>query len=432
MGRAKGSELGDAQVDATAHDTQAPEGETALEALQRRIRSSGIRSVRMVAWRDVDDPEAGGSEIHADAIAQRWASAGLKVTLRTSAIEGARAQVERNGYHIDRRSGRYALFSNAAREGFRFRAKADEGLVEIWNGMPFFSPIWFRGPRVTFIHHVHDVMWDLTLPPWMAKSGRILETTVAPRIYARESVVTLSQSSRNEIVDMMGLTPEKVRVVPPGVDEIFRPSVPRSATPLVVAVGRLVPVKGFDALIASLVAAHEVVPQLEAVIVGEGREREALVSLVRELRATSWLHLAGRVEGEELVRLYGRAWLVASASMREGWGMTLSEAGACGTPAVATDIAGHRDVVRHGVSGLLVNSATELSAAIAALLTDEQRRSAMGEAALRRASELSWDRTAAATFSALAHSSYLWRRRPTKRSTPTKLTTKETTTPAKA
>ncbi len=63
----------------------------------------------------------------------------------------------------------------------------------------------------------------------------------------------------------------------------------------------------------------------------------------------------GHVSDEELLDLYRSAWVVASASAREGWGMTITEAGACGTPAVATRIAGHTDAVVHEHSGLLVD-----------------------------------------------------------------------------
>jgi len=75
--------------------------------------------------------------------------------------------------------------------------------------------------------------------------------------------------------------------------------------------------------------------------------------------------MPGRVDDEELLSWYRRAWVVASSSQREGWGMTLTEAAACGTPAVATAIAGHADAVLDGESGLLVEDPAELSVALA-------------------------------------------------------------------
>ncbi|MEI6453868.1 MAG: glycosyltransferase, partial [Actinomycetes bacterium] len=116
--------------------------------------------------------------------------------------------------------------------------------------------------------------------------------------------------------------------------------------------------------------------------------------------AQGWVSFAGRLNDEELLDLYRRASLVASASLREGWGMTLTEAAACGTPAVASDIAGHRDAVDAGRSGLLVKDAMDIGKTIADLLDSPERLSQLSEGALARAAELSWDATASGVLEA--------------------------------
>src|SRR5204862_477324 len=83
------------------------------------------------------------------------------------------------------------------------------GLVEIWNGMPFFSPFWARRPTVTWLHHVHDTMWDMTLTPRLARLGRRVEFDVAPLVYRRTPIVTLSSSSKQELVQKLHLAPER-------------------------------------------------------------------------------------------------------------------------------------------------------------------------------------------------------------------------------
>ncbi len=363
---------------------------------------AGIRRIHFVAWRDLDDPEAGGSELHAHMVASQWASAGLDVTFRTSAVAGAPAALSRNGYRVLRRSGRYAVFPGAAWEGIRMGHRPGDALVEIWNGMPFLSPLWYRGPRVVFLHHVHAEMWGMVLPPTLARLGDTMERRVAPRFYRSSRVVTLSESSRAEIVDMLGLPPERVTVAPPGVDTRYRPGEQRSPVPLVVAVGRLVPVKRFDVLMQALAAVKADHRDLRAVIIGEGYERPALEALRARLGATDWLELPGRVTDEELVSWYRRAWAVASSSQREGWGMTLTEAAACGTPAVATAIAGHADAVLDGESGLLVDDAADLRAALGRVLGDEVLRSRLSKGALACARWFTWDATARRALEALA------------------------------
>ena len=363
--------------------------------------AAGLRRVTMLAWRDLDDPEAGGSEVHAARVAELWSRAGIEVTMRTSFAAGRPPVIRRDGYRVIRKAGRYMVFPRAAfSEIMGWHGDAD-AIVEIWNGMPFFSPVWSRRPRAIWLHHVHDTMWEMTLPPRLARLGRTLEFRVAPPLYRRSAVVTLSESSRDEIAKRLRL--RDVTVVPPGVDPVFAPgSEPEDPTPLVVAVGRLVPVKRFHVLIAALTRVRSRFPELRLVIVGEGYERPALEAEIARLDAADWVDLPGRVGGADLVALYRRAWIVASASAHEGWGMTLTEAAACGTPAVASRISGHADAVVDGSTGLLVDGPDGFADAFGRLLGDDALRQKMGVQARSRAAELTWGATARGTLEVLA------------------------------
>jgi glycosyltransferase involved in cell wall biosynthesis len=372
-------------------------------ALAELAREVGIRAVKFVAWRDLEDPEAGGSELHAHRVATQWAAAGIDVTVRTSAVPGRPERAERDGYHLVRRSGRYAIFPRVAFEGMRSRQRDGEALVEVWNGMPFFSPLWYRGPRIVFLHHVHAEMFRMVLPRAFARVGETIERRIAPPRYGSSRVVTLSSSSRDEIVEVLGFDPERVSIAPPGIDPRFTPGPGRSPDPLVVAVGRLVPVKRFDLLIEALVRARVRCPELRAVIIGEGFARAELEAMRRRHGAERWLELPGRLNDDEVLDYYRRAWVVASTSQREGWGMTLTEAAACATPSVATDIAGHRDAVLHGRSGLLTDGVDGIADALGLVLTNDVVRKRLSRGALERARWFSWEATAMATFEALAN-----------------------------
>ena len=380
-----------------------PDHDATLSKIGDLASEAGLRRVTMLAWRDLDDPEAGGSEIHASTVAKTWAEAGVEVTMRTSYAAGHPQVAVRDGYRVIRKAGRYLVFPRAMisqRAGWHGRS---DGLVEIWNGMPFFSPVWATGPRIVFLHHHHAEMWDMTLPPRLARIGRLVESRLAPPMYRRTNIVTLSDTAKGELVDEMGLPAERITVVRPGIDPQFSPGGGRAATPLIVAVGRLVPVKRFDLLIDVLAELRGRHPELEAVIVGEGYLREELEAQRHELGADSWIHLPGRVTDDELISLYRQAWVVASTSAREGWGMSMTEASACGTPVVATAISGHGDSVIPGVTGLLAEGRREPFAdALEAVLGDPDLRGRLGEGGLQFASELTWDATALGTFEVLA------------------------------
>ena len=131
---------------------------------------------------------------------------------------------------------------------------------------------------------------------------------------------------------------------------------------------------------------------------------------VAEVSGEEWVDLAGRCDDDELVRHYRSAWMLVSASAHEGWGMSITEAAACRTPSVVTDIAGHRDAVVDGVTGLVVPSPAALAPAIVDLVTDDARRARLGVAARERAERLTWERTATELMRLLAAQAQ--RRRP--------------------
>jgi glycosyltransferase involved in cell wall biosynthesis len=239
-------------------------------------------------------------------------------------------------------------------------------------------------------------MWRMTLGPRLARLGWFLERRIFPLAYRRTRICTLSTSSADEIREHLHLN--DVHVIPPGISDEFSPGTHRSSTPLLVAVGRLAPVKRFDLLLHDFAEIAQAHPSCEFVIVGDGYLRTDLERTAHELGLGARLRFAGHVSDEELVELYQRAWIVVSRSLREGWGMTLTEAAKCATPSVATDISGHRDSVRNGISGLLVDPHTSLAPTILELLEHSARLEELQAGAQRYASELTWDRAAIDLF----------------------------------
>lgn len=396
-------------------DTQAAKAsEEALATIADLADRAGLRRIHVFGWRDLDDDEAGGSEVHADSIESIWAQAGLEITHRTSFAVGRPPTDDRHGYHVSRRGSRYLVFPRAAVAEVAGRLGPTDAVVEIWNGVPFLSPLWWHGPTAVWLHHVHGPMWQQSLPGPVAGLGNLLEERLAPRFYRRVPVVTLSNSSKIELVDELGFDDSHVTVIEPGIDPFFSPGPAdgsrRSPTPLAVAVGRLTPVKDFCRTVRVVAEARGRVPEMELVIVGEGYLRDEIEAQVRAVGGQDWVHLPGRVSDDELLDLYRRAWLAVSCSTREGWGMTLTESAACSTPAVATDIAGHADAIDDGRSGLLGRTDGELVDAIVRVTSDAGLRAKLQAGAIERAAELTWEACAIANFRVLAEDAMALRR----------------------
>lgn len=387
-----------------------PPAEPTCDEIAAELVDRGIRRIHVLAWRDLDDPDAGGSELHADEFSRRWAEAGLEITHRTSGLAGEAVVHDRHGYRVVSRGGRFSVFPRTVISELLRREGRFDAMVEIWNGVPWFSPVWTRRPRMTFLHHIHGPMWNQILPGPAAALGRALEARIAPPFYKRSLVLTPSDATREELLEI-GFRPDRVRAIPNGVDPLFHPGGSKAPFPLVVGVGRLAPVKRFGALIDAVVEARHRVPGLKLQIVGSGPLEDELHRQVEGAGAHDWITFLGYLDQVDLVELYQSAWVVSSASLAEGWGLTLTEAAACGTPAVASDIRGHRSSVVDGITGVLA-PLEQLGDALVTVLLDDGLRTRLGEQARQRAQTLTWDRVARDMLAALLEESQArWPRR---------------------
>src|SRR5205823_6611711 len=164
------------------------------------------------------------------------------------------------------------------------------------------------------------------------------------------------------------------------------------ASPTGLALGRVEPYKRVDLLVDAVAA----LPGVRLVVAGSGTGLGAVRARVAAGDVEDRVEVRGAVDEEEKVRLLQTAHVVASASEKEGWGLTVLEAAACGTPAVATDVPGLRDAIRDGETGLLVPSGdvAALSHALGRVLGDPALRARLGTAAIRLAARFDWDATA--------------------------------------
>jgi glycosyltransferase involved in cell wall biosynthesis len=274
-----------------------------------------------------------------------------------------------------------------------------DALVEIWNGVPWLSPLWCRRPRILILHHVHGPMWNQMFSPPLAAIGRGLEMKFAPPFYRRTPTVTTSDDTREELIHL-GWKPELVTTGPVGVDDFFSPGGMKTRHPSVLAVGRQAPVKRFIELMEQVKYTRQFVEGATLTLVGDGPDRAKIVEWIEQNQAHDWVTLLGRVTREELRDQYRQAWVISSASLAEGWGLALTEAAGCGTPAVATDISGHRCSVLNGETGLLA-PLENLGRVIADVLLDDSLRTTLARQAEQRARTLTWDALAAGVLQPL-------------------------------
>jgi glycosyltransferase involved in cell wall biosynthesis len=336
--------------------------------------------VLFVSWRDLANPDAGGSEVVVDRLIRELETRGHTGALVCGGPVGD------HPYEAVAAGGRFSQYLVAPFVARRFRSF--DLLVDVSNGVPFLSPLWWRGPRLCFYHHVHAGQWRGQFARPVAAVGWFVERRVVPLLYRSTSFVAVSSSTASALRGL-GVPSGRIHVVHNGIDSsLLDIPVATSEAPLFLAIGRLAPNKGVDRL---LDAWEEVEPVVggRLVIVGDGPMRAELEG--RGVRGAEFL---GRVTEEEKRTLLGSAWLLVHAARHEGWGLVIMEAAAQATPTLAFDVDGVRDAVVDGTTGHLAADAGRFRDAWIELARDPRRLAAMGRAARTRATTFTWQRSA--------------------------------------
>lgn len=358
--------------------------------------------VVLLNWRDRTHPEGGGSELYAETLAHRLAARGEPVTMLCAAHPGAPREQAQDGVRLLRRGGRRTVYLWAAVLGLLGRLGPHGVVVEVHNGVPFLARLWSRRPVVVLVHHVHREQWPVVFGPRVARWGWWVESRLAPRVNRRCRYVAVSEVTREELVGL-GVDRTRIDVVHNGTALPRAVTGARSPTPRIVVLGRLVPHKRVELLLDAVAELRHEVPGLAVDVAGDGYWLPQVHEHVARLGLADIVTVHGFVDEQTKAELLHRAWLHAVPSLKEGWGLSVVEAGTYGTPSVAFRSAGGlAESVVDGVSGVLVDDLRSWYEELRALLVDPQRCAELGGSARRHAARFDWDASAAAFDAVLA------------------------------
>jgi glycosyltransferase involved in cell wall biosynthesis len=334
----------------------------------------------------------GGAEVFTREILKRWAEAGHEVTLFTSNFKDGKGNEVVDGVDIIRDGGMYSIYWKAKEYYNKFFSKQDYDIVidEI-NTRPFLTPKFIRkGEKiVALIHQLAREYWFYETPFPISYFGYYFFEERWLRNYRRIPTVTVSESTRK---DLAGLGFETVFVVGEGLN--FKPSkklAEKEGYPVIVYAGRLKKAKRPDHAVKAFEIVRRAVPNAELWIIGDGYFRDKLMTI-----ACEGARFFGSLSNEERRNLIKKAWVLVNPSVREGFGLSVVEANALGVPCVAYDVAGLRDSIIEGETGLLVKSGDveALAEAVVQVLTSDALRIKLSEKALAYSRSFSWDEVA--------------------------------------
>ena len=361
--------------------------------------------ILILNWQDIKHPLGGGAEVHLHEIFRRIVEAGHEVTLFCSTFKGAKAHERLDGIEIIRKGGRNTFnFWVPLKYWTTFRGQHFDVVVDDVNKIPFFTPLYVKEPLVSIFHHFFGRTVFLETHFFAALYVYLSEKLVRFTYRKTPAIVGSSKSTFRELLDL-GFHEENITMAPGCVDhDRYRPSgIPKSKTQLIGCLGRLKKYKSIDHLIRAFAIIKPQFPLAKVLIVGDGDHRSGLEQLTSELTLGSSVTFTGFVSEEEKVKLLQEMHFVVNTSSKEGWGLTVIEANACGTCVIASNVPGLRDSVVDRETGLLYEygNIEQLAEKMSLLLRSEDLRKRLSEEALKWSENFRWEDSAMKTLEAL-------------------------------
>jgi glycosyltransferase involved in cell wall biosynthesis len=354
--------------------------------------------------RDPRHPRAGGAETHVHEVFGRLAARGHAVTEWVSSFRGGAARDEIDAIRFERVAPLPIYYPRAAaRCAAATRRGEFDVVVECLNKLPFLAPLYSARPVVGLCHHLfgatafRQVAWPIAL-------AVVAVERAIPRAYRRAPIVAISESTRDDLV-ARGIPAAQVEVQHPGIRRPdAQPEPIARREPIVVYVGRLEAYKRIEVVLDAVARLAPRHPALKLALLGRGAERARLERRAAALGIRERVEFAGFVSDAQRDAWLARARVCVCASRKEGFGLTVIESNALGTPNVASDAPGLRDTVRHGETGFLVpdGDVAQFADRIDALLGDDALAERMSRAALAWSQRFAWEHAAAAMEQSLA------------------------------
>lgn len=291
-------------------------------------------------WKDLAHPAAGGAEVFTEEVARALTQRGHAVTLFAAAVAGRPDRETVDGIEIVRRGSRLGVY-RAARRFWSDQPRASyDVVVDEINTRPFMTPRWVRDtPIVTLIHQLAREIWFYELPFPVSVLGRYVLEPWWLRKYRDVPALTVSRSTEDSLKRFHGW--RDVTVIPEGSSPQPIPDVPKEREPTVVFLGRFVAMKRPQETIDAFELLRGRFPSAQLWMIGDGPLLEEL-----RVRAPGGVTFLGRLQHKELVDRLARAHVLVATSVREGWGLNVSDAAACGTPSIAYAVPGLVDSVQ--------------------------------------------------------------------------------------
>lgn len=329
-----------------------------------KLAKDGRKTILALSWRDIKSPTAGGAEVHTHEMLSRVDNKKYRVIHIAALYSGLENAENIDGVNYIRKGNIGTVIWHA----FLYYRKNKENIdyvIDQCNTHRFFTSLWVkREKRIFYIHQLTREIWDINMKFPFNKIGKCMETPLL-RLNKKDYAITVSESTKQDLI-AVGFDANKIFIVPNGISfepwktEEFKT---KESAPTYVYVGRYARYKGIDVAVEAFGMLKEERPDAKLWILGKKNEEyvsECLMPICNKYNLSwgdagdsadviSW----GFVSEQEKLDLLSKATALLFPSMREGWGIPITEAGNVGTPSIVFDSPGIRDAVNLGKAGYL-------------------------------------------------------------------------------
>ena len=337
-----------------------------------------------LSWRDIKSKGMGGAEILTHEMFKGAIADGIEITHISPLEEGLEQEEFIDGVRYIRHGNIFSVILYAFKY-YKQHKKEYDFVIDQCNTHRFFTPLWVeRKKRILLIYQLTREIWNINLKFPLSTIGRVLETPML-RMYKHSVAITESESTKQDLIDI-GFKEDRVHIVPIGIrKELASRNFEHdtSKPPCFVYVGRYSSYKGIDVSIEALGKIKNSYPNAKLWIVGKKNE-DYIEKILRPICYKYSLSLGdteendivtyGFVSDDKKEELQKKAKALVFPSVREGWGMIVTEAGALGTPSITFDAPGARDAVDFGHAGFICdqNSADGIAAKMKQCIENEE------------------------------------------------------------
>lgn len=329
-------------------------------------------------WKDREHPLAGGAEVVNEELAKRLVRDGHEVKFVVGGFTDCTPEVTRDGFSIVRVGGRMSVYWKAYRYYKQhLQGWADQVIDEV-NTIPFFASWYAKEPVTVFAHQLAREIWFYEMAFPLSVIGYLAEP-IYLRLLSRSRAITVSESTKRDLVNY-GFRKSSIRIISEGIEcaPVERlDQVQKDPHPTLLALGNIRSMKRTLDVVRAFEIAKRHTPQLKLLVAG-GADSAYGKNVLAAIRTSAYakdIEYVGKVSQEEKLRLYQRAHVLGVASVREGWGLVVTEANSQGTPAVVYDVPGLRDSVKNGGTGVVCaqNTPAAMAKEVIKLLQDKAR-----------------------------------------------------------